>query len=122
MDPIGFALKLVGLGDLWDRFRSVSAEIGAAGLILAGAGMMLSGLGGLVAELVACAAPSCALGLARGLKQDPDFALIMKGLITFKMGLLGLGFNQKIGATAAAVGAGPAPKTPAADIQPQPGA
>lgn len=121
MDPIGFALSFIGLGDLWGRFRSVSAEIGAAGLILAGAGMMLSGAGGLVAEFVACVSPSCALAVVRGLKQDPDFALCMKGLVTFKMGLLGLGFNQKLSAAAAAVGAGPAPRTPAPDIKPQPG-
>lgn len=112
---IAFAVKWSGLGALWDKIDGFKTKIAAGGLMLAGAGLMLTGVSLVIAALVACADHACQVGLIRGLSSSDNVAMVLKGFIVFKGGLLGLGIGHKIEKAADAAPAVDAPAAAAAE-------
>lgn len=93
---IALALKLTGLGKLWDTMDGYKTQTASAGLMLAGLGMMISGVSAVIAVYAACADHACQIGVFRGLGQSEGGALALKGFIVFKGGLAALGIGHKI--------------------------
>lgn len=89
----------------WETFRDNAAKIGAAGLVLIGLGVMLAAAGGLLSDLAACASASCVTGLLAQIRANPHTGDLLRGLVTFKAGLIALGLDHKISAATPPAGA-----------------
>ena len=104
---IALALKITGLGALWNKLNGYKTKLGAVGLMLAGLGMVLTGVSLFIATLVACPDQACQVGLFRGITDSEGVALALKGAVVFKGGLLGLGLGHKLEKAAPAPVAAP---------------
>lgn len=93
---IAFMLQFSGVKKLWDVLNGYKTKLGATGLMLAGGSVMLAGLSGILQSLSACNDLACGIGFARSLGSSEDAATFLKGLITFKAGLMGLGIGHKL--------------------------
>lgn len=99
---MNWLMNFTSIGKAWDDVTANAAEIGAAGLLLVGLGVMLSAAGALLGDVAHCPAISCAAALVENFKNNPHVGDFVRGLVTFKAGLMGLGLGRKLDAAAAA--------------------
>ena len=98
---IAFIIKFTGLEKLWLAIDGYKTNVGAAGLMLGGAAIMLSGVAAIISAYVGCADHAAQVEFFRTVMHSDNAALVLKGYLAFKGGLMGLGIGHKLEKAAA---------------------